>query len=336
MITPAQFNIFVSSVNTLIGAAYEDTVPVAYDKLCETVPSAGSQNVYGWTGMLPKMRLWNGPRVVFEPAPQTYVLANQAFESTLALDRYRLDDDQFGIYYRMLPDMARQARRQPDYMVRDLLENSGDQTGTRQLGLDGLTGFNTAHPVDLYNANAGTFSNDFTGGGFATTFPKAGGGTSSVTVGGAFSPTAVMTSIEYMMTYKAEDGEALGIVPNELMVHPLLRGEAEVVLKNSFFAPPAWGTLTGQVGAAENPISRFGVDLIINPFLTQAYTWYIADTNRAFMPLIHQVREATRMVPRISENDPVVFDTHQFLYGAWDRQAVGWGPAWLMARSGPA
>ena len=74
MITPAQFNIFVSSVNTLIGAAYDDTVPVAYDKLCETVPSAGSQNVYGWTGMLPKMRLWNGPRVVFEPAPQTLYL----------------------------------------------------------------------------------------------------------------------------------------------------------------------------------------------------------------------------------------------------------------------
>ena len=127
MITPSQFNVFVSTVNTLIGQAWADTVPVAYTKLCQSVPSNSSQEVYGWTGMLPKMRLWNGPRVVFEPAPQTYVLANQTFESTLSLDRFRLDDDQYGIYYRMLPDMARQAARQPDYMVRDLLENSGDQ-----------------------------------------------------------------------------------------------------------------------------------------------------------------------------------------------------------------
>lgn len=336
MITPSQFNVFVSTVNTLIGQAWTDTVPVAYDKLCQSVPSNSSQEVYGWTGMLPKMRLWNGPRVVFEPAPQTYILANQTFESTLALDRFRLDDDQYGIYYRMLPDMARQAKRQPDYMVRDLLENSGDQTGTRQLGLDGLTAFNTAHPIDLYNANAGTYSNDFTGGGYTTTFPKAGGGTSSVTVGGAFSPTAVMTAVEYMMTYKGEDGEALGIVPNTIMVHPLLRGEAEVVLRNSFFAPPAFATLTGQVGAAENPFQRFGIDLLVNPFLTQAYTWYLMDTTRGFMPLIHQIRQATVTVPRINEQDPIVFDSHTFQYGMWDRQAVGWGPSWLFARSGPA
>jgi len=336
MITPSQFNVFVSSVNTMIGQAWTDTVPVAYSKLCQNVPSNSSQEVYGWTGMLPKMRLWNGPRVVFEPAPQTYILANQTFEATMSIDRFRLDDDQYGIYYRILPDMARQSARQPDYMLRDLLENSGDQTGTRQYGLDGLTAFNTAHPINLYNAAQGTYSNDFTAGGFVTTFPKAGGGSSSVTVGGAFSPTSVMTSIEYMMTYKGEDGEALGVVPNLIMVHPLLRGEAEVVLKNSFFAPPAWSTLTGQVGAAENPLQRFGVELLVNPFLTQAYTWYLADTTRGFMPFIHQVRQATVMVPRINENDPVVFDSHQFLYGMYDRQAVGWGPSFTFARSGPA
>lgn len=333
-ITPENFNILVSTVDLVIGQAWTDTVPVAYDKFCEKVPSGSTQNLYPWTGMLPKMRLWVGPRVVFEPAPQTYTLINQVFESTLAIDRFQIDDDQYDYLYRVLPDMARQAIRQPDYMFRDLLENSGDQTGSRQNGLDGLPGFSTTHPVDFYNAGAGTYSNDFTGGGFSTTFPKAGGGTSSVTVGGAFGPTALMTAIEYMMTYKGEDGEALGVVPNELMFHPLLRGEAEVVIKNSFFAPPAWSTLTGQVGAAENPLKRYGLNFIVNPFLTQAYTWYLADTTRGFMPWIHQVREATRMVPRVNDNDPNVFDAHVFIWGQWDRQAVGWGPAFLYARSG--
>jgi phage major head subunit gpT-like protein len=334
MISPTNFNILVTQVQNVIGQAWVDTVPIMYDKVCQTIPSNSSQELYPWTGMLPKMRLWQGSRVVFEPAPQTYTLVNQPFESTLSVDRFTIDDDQYDYLWRILPDMARQAKRQPDYMMRDLLENSGDQTGTRQNGLDGLTAFNTAHPINFYNSNLGTYSNDFTGGGFATTFPKAGGGTSSVTVGGAFGVTGLMTAYEYMMTYKGEDNEALGIVPNTIIIHPLLKGEAEVILNNSFFAPPAWSTITGQVGTAENPFKRYGLEFIINPLLTQAYTWYIADTTRGFKPWIHQIREATKLVPRVNENDPIVFDTHTFYWGQWDRQAVGWGPSFLFARSG--
>jgi phage major head subunit gpT-like protein len=334
MITPANWNILVSTVEVLIGQAWADTVPVAYTRLCESVPSASEQNVYPWTGMLPKMRLWNGPRVVFQAAPQTYALKNQTFEATLGIDRFVLDDDQYGVFYRLLPDMARQAKRQPDYMLRDLLENTGDQTGGLQNGLDGLTAFNTAHPVDFYNASVSsaigsTYSNDFTGGGYTATINS-----KSVTIGGAFNQNSLQTAIEYMMLYPGEDGEALGVNPNTLMGPTLLRGEIDVVLKSSFFAPSSWNTLTGQVGAAENPLTKWGIEPIINPFLASSTKWYLADTTRGFMPFIHQTREATRMVPRTQENDPVVFDTHTFLWGEWDRQAVGWGPSFLFARSG--
>lgn len=335
MITPQNFALFVSSVNTIIGEAWSESVPTFYERVCQIVPSRSSQEVYGWTGMLPKMRKWVGPRVVFEAAPQTYVLVNQPYEATLSIDRFRLDDDQFGVYYRMLADMARQARRQPDYMVRDLLENTGDQTGSAQFGLDTLTAFNTAHPIDFYNASAGTYSNDLLGG-FNVTVPKPGGGTTTITAGGALSPTALFTAYEYMMTYRGEDGEPLGVVPNLFVCSPFLKGEAEVILRNQFFAPPAWGTLTGQVGAAENPIQRFGLELVVNPLLQQAFVWYLFDTTRAFKPLIHQRREATQMVQRIADTDPAVFDSHTFLYGMWDRQAVGWGPSFLFLRSGPS
>lgn len=335
MITPANFNILVSTVTNLIGAAWTKTVPTFYSKFCQAVPSGSTQEVYPWTGKLPKMRLWVGPRVTFQPAPQTYTLVNQVFESTLSIDRFTLDDDQYDYLYRVLPDMAEQARYQPDYMLRDLLENTGDQTGSLQNGLDGLTGFNTAHPVDFYNAGAGTYSNDFLGG-YTATLPAPGGGTTNVTIGGALSPTAVFTAVEYMMQYKGEDGEPLGVVPNEIMVGTMLRGEAELIIRNTYFSPPTWGTQTGQVGAAENPITRFGLNLTVNPLLKQAYTWYLADTSRGFKPWIHQRREATKMVPRVNENDPVVFDQHTFLWGMWDRQAVGWGPSFLFARSGPS
>lgn len=335
-ISPANWVVFRSTANTVIGAAWTKNLPLMVPRVATKMPSDSTQEVYGWTGKLPKMRLWTGPRVSFQHAPQTYTLVNQPFEGTLEIDRFDLDDDKFGVYYRDLADLAEQARFQPEYMLRDLRENSGDQTGARQLGLDGLTAFNTAHPVDLYNSKAGTYSNDFTAGGFVWTVPKAGGGTTTVTVGGAFSPSAVFTVVAYMMQLKGEDGEALGINPDLLEFHTLLRGEAELVLRSKFFSPPQWGGQTGQVGNADNPIDRYGLDFLINPLLTQPFTWYTHDTRRAFMPYIHQVREATKTVPRVSEDDPNVFDSHKFLYGMWDRQAVGWGPSFLFSRSAPA
>lgn len=332
MITPSNWNVLVSTISTAMQNARERTLPLVYPLFCDEVPSASTQNVYPWIGRLPKMRLWTGARVVNEAAAQTYTLINQTFESTLSIDRFRLDDDQAGVYMKMLPYMTEQARIQPDYMLRDLIENVGNQTGTRQNGQDDLTGFNTAHPVDFYNANAGTYSNDFVGG-FATTLQGI-----AYTVGGALSsPGAFWSAYEYMMSYKGEDGEPLGIVPDRLMTSQFLKGEAEILLKNSFFSPPAWGFITGQVGAAENPIAKWGIDLCINPLLTNyPLRWYLADTSRATKPFVHQRREATQTVPRVNEQDPAVFDNHTFLYGMWDRQAVGWGPSFLVARSGPA
>lgn len=336
-ITPANFNILVSNVNLLLGQAWAGGVPSIYKEFCMTIPSSNTQEVYFWTGRLNKMRLWTGSRVVIQAALESYTLLNQTFELTYSVDRFTLDDGAGAALYRTLPDLAFEAMKQPDYMFRDLLENSGDQTGTRQLGLDGLTYFNTAHPVDVYDASKGTYCNDATGGGFTASLPKAGGGTTTVTVGGAFSPTAFMTLYEYMMSIKGQDNESLGVVPNKILINQYLKGEVDLVLQSQFYAPPAWSTITGQVGAAESPTKRFGVTSEINPLLTNPYTWYLADTARqGVKPFIHQVREATRMVPRVSESDPAVFDSHTFLYGMWDRQAVGFGPSFLCARSGPA
>lgn len=334
MISPAQWAVFRSGANTVIGAAWAKKLPLVYPQLCTQLPSNTTQEVHAWTGKLPKMRLWNGSRVSFQHAPQTYTLVNQPFESTLEIDQFELEDDKFGVFWRDLQDLAEQSLWQPDYMLRDLKENSGDQTHN-QNGLDGGAAFSQAHPIDLYNAAAGTYSNDFTGGGLAVTYPAAGGGTVSVTVGGAFSPDAVFTLVGYMQTLKGEDGEALGIMPDTVELHPILRGEGELLLRSSFLAPPSWGTLTAQVGAADNPIERYGLKMLLNPLLTQAYTWYVYDQSRAFKPFIHQIHTATQMVPRINPNDPIVFDQHKFLWGQWDRQAVGWGPAFLYARSGP-
>jgi hypothetical protein len=235
----------------------------------------------------------------------------------------------------MLPDMARQSKRWPDLQIRDLLENSGAQTGFRQNGLDGLSAFNTAHPIDLYVPATGTYCNDFTGGGVNINYAKTGGGTISTLVGGAFSPTAFATLAEYMTTIKAEDNEAWGITPNLLMHAPQLRMEVELVLKSQFFAPPSWGTITGQVGAADNPLKRFGIEPLENPLLNDVATWYLFDTTKAFKPLIWGLHTAPIMTPRVDEDDPSVFDNHTYLWGIWARATPAWGFSQTFARSGP-
>lgn len=333
-LSPTNWNILVSGVQIGINAAWADRTERIYDIFCENRPSSGEQEVYPWIGMLPKQRLWNGARVVAEAAPQTYAIKNQTFESTLSIDRFVLDDDKFGVFAYQLPFMARQAARQPDYMFRDLLEASGDQSNN-QVGQDGVNGFSTAHPKNFYNAGQGTYSNDFGGGGSTVTYNTANGGVSSVTVGGPFGVNSFWSLYNYMGALTDESGEIFGLKPNHIMHALFLKGEVELVLKNQYFAPPAWGTITGQVGAAENPNRRYGVEPVMNGFLNYQYTWYMMDTMAGFKPFIHQTREADRMVPRVSENDPTVFDNHTFLFGRWNRQAVGFGPPFLFARSGP-
>lgn len=330
-VTPQGFSVFITNVNTLIGAVYDtDDVQSVWKEIATELPCTSSQLTLGWTGLMPKMRPWFGPRQPHEPNAQTYTVVMVPYENTYTIDRFHLDDDQYGIYYRMLPDLARQAKRQPDYELRDLIEGNGIYaSASRQAGFDGLSFWNTAHPIDVYNAGAGTYVNDFTGGGVSI------GG---VTVGGALSPTSFTSVFEYMQTIKGEDGERLGVKPNVLMHPPTLRAEVELILKSTFFAPPSWGAYSpigSQVGAADNPLKRFGVEPIQNDFLSSNTKWYLMDTTKAFKPFLWVVREATQTVPRVNENDPVVFDTHKFQWGQWNRISPAWDYSFLSARSGP-
>lgn len=329
--------LILQETNNIIGQAWTRTIDSAAMQLCQTVPSASAGMVYYWSPKLNKMRLWNGPRVVQEPGLLSYPVTNQTFEGTLETDMFLIEDLQVDAFFRMLPDFMEQSRYQPDYMLRDLLENSGDQTGGRQTGMDGLAGFSLVHPQAMYQpspSGAATFINDFVGGQVVA-LPATGGGTVNVTVGGAFGFTPLMTMIAYMKNLKMEDNETWGVTPNLAMFHTQLEGEVNYVFNTAFNAPPAWNTITGLVGASENTIKRYGVMPMFNRWLKNVYTWYLVDTTRSFKPFIHQVRNATQMVPRLAPNDPIVFDRHMFTWGMWDRQAVAFGPPAFYARSGP-
>ena len=325
---PANFAVFVTNAQTYIRNAYS-SAPISYTDYTTTVPTNTEVYADGWIGRMPKGREWIGPRVTNEPAAQTYQTTVLPFELTYSLDRFRADDDQYGVYYPILQDLAHQAAMLPEYQLRDFLEASGAYSGAAQTGLDGVSFFSTAHPVNFYSAAAGTYINDFIGG-------QAVGG---ATVGGALSAAAFGSMCEYMMTIKAEDGERLGVTPDLLIIPPTLMGCAEYILKNAFSAPTSWdvfGSLGTQVGASDNIYRRFGVRYLINKHLSSNTTYYVADTTKAVKPLRWVQHTAPVFTNRIAENDPVVFDNHAFLWGWWARAVPAWSYAWLMSRGGPS
>lgn len=326
--TPANFAIFLTTANTMIRSAWA-SAPTPYAAYTTTVPTESETFEDGWIGRMPKYREWLGSRVVHGPGPQTYQVQVQNWENTYGIDEFLFDDTKFGIYYPMIADLGLQGRRQPGFVIRDMLENTGSQTGARQNGLDGLTYFNTAHLINIYRSSLGTYSND-TRGGITV---------GSTTVGGALSGVAVGTIAEYMGTYQAEDGERFGITPNLLIVPPTLRAEAEVILKNQSSAPTngwqTFGPTNTQVGASDNIWKRFGIDYMVEPNLMSNTNYYVADTMKSVKPVRWIQREGTVVVPRVSPTDENVWVNHQLLWGGKMRGTSAWGPSWLMVKGGP-
>lgn len=334
MITPSDFAVFVTTVNTMIGEAYSSAAPASPEFVTPVSTGEGSIFEDGWTGRMPKARVWAGPRVVHEPGPQTYKVPFLPFELTATVDRFRLDDDMKGIYYRVLPDLALQMSLLQDQQVRDLIENTGYyKNNSFQTGLDALNFFSTAHPVDFYDTSKGTYINDFSAGGQTVTYKDAAGATKTRLVGGALTNVAIFSLLEYMRQLKAEDGEVLGITPTHIMVAPFLSGELEWLLASMFMGPPAWGVIGSQVGASDNPLRRFGLKPLVNERLTLQGTWYMMDNSKSVKAMRFGWREQPRLVPRTNENDPIVFSEHRYEWGYWARAIPLWSFPWLMCRS---
>jgi phage major head subunit gpT-like protein len=342
--TPSNYAAWITTVDTTIGQLYTQLDPkLTYKEWSTTIPMQGSIWNGGWTGRMPKARPWYGPRVVYEPMAQTYQVEPIPYELTYGIDRFKLDDSDVNgqsIFWRELPDMATQWRRQPEYELRDLVEATGIQgTTARQLGPDGVSFWGANHPIDFFTPGvtpgptnamfpSGVYCNDFTGGGVTI---------NGTLIGGQLSQTAYASLVQYMQLIPDESGEALGVMPNLMMVPSTLQVEANFILKSTYWASPTWGAfspLTSQVGAADNMLAKMGVRPLVNPWLRNTNRWYLFDAQQSLKPTIWLVREAPRTVPRINENDPIVFDSHRYAWGGWDRVAPAWNFSFLSARSG--
>lgn len=322
---------------------------LVYQRLCTTYPVGSEQWVSAWIPMTDKLREWVGSRIVRTPAPQTYTVPIKLFEATYGVDKFRVLDDTYGVYMPTVARLGQQAAKYPDYQLRDLLQNQGSWTGVFQNGTDGLTHWNTAHPVDFYDSSKGTYTNDYSNGGVTI---------NSILCGGGISPNAFATIVEDMSRRKSESGESQN-VNADLAVSPvMLKLAFSTILQAQFIGIPVVGQLgsgnsqtagapapvnSPMVGATDN-IMKSWTDLLVWKDLggsaalgggTLDSAYYILDTSKPIKPFSWLQRQAPMFAFMISPTDPIVFMTHTYQYGVEARGSAAWSLPFLSSRSSP-
>jgi phage major head subunit gpT-like protein len=263
-------------------------------------------------GQLPVVREWIDDRKENSASLKFYDVTPKLFETTFGLDKSKIDDDQWGFFAsHILPQMANQARKWPDYRLVDVIQANG-------LWADGKAFFATDHPIHVDN----TAIKGFDGNNY---YSNLYGSTPLTLANYAKVRQAMMNTV-------GEDGKSLGIMPNLLIYEASNEQAALHILNSPMVAPGIYGNETSQVGAVNNVYLNTAKGLLIPEFGNQVGTWYLADTTKPIKPFMWVLREAFSFAQRVSPTDPVVFDKNKYLFGGRGRGEAGFGFPFLCSK----
>ena len=142
-ITPANLTLLKQGFNAAFKGAFGAATPM-WDKIAMKVPSTTSEEVYAWLGANTKMREWIGERVYQNLKLHGYTIKNKTFESTVAVPRESIDDDQYGVFTPLMAQMGQDAKLHPDELLFGLIA-----LGISTTCYDGQYFFDIDHPVGL-------------------------------------------------------------------------------------------------------------------------------------------------------------------------------------------
>lgn len=136
----------------------------SYMAVATIVPSTTKSNTYGWLGQWPGFSEWVGDRTLKSMKEHAYSITNKDYESTVAVDRNDIEDDNLGVYGPMMTEMGYAASVFPDELIFPLLG-----AGFTTLCYDGQYFFDTDHPVNAEVDGSGadtSFSNVIINGSY--------------------------------------------------------------------------------------------------------------------------------------------------------------------------
>lgn len=141
VITPANMQMLNQGFKAAFKGSFELTKPM-WNQIAMKVPSTTGEEKYAWLGATTKLREWIGDRVYQNLKVHGYAITNKDFESTVAVPRNAIDDDQYGVYTPLMSQMGQDAALHPDELTFAVLA-----AGFTNVCYDGQFFFDTDHPV---------------------------------------------------------------------------------------------------------------------------------------------------------------------------------------------
>lgn len=257
-----------------------------YDKVCMTVKSDKDEEKYPFLGATAGLSEWTDERQHKDVAEYSFTIVNKKYEDTISIKREALEDNQYQSYFLQALNMGSEVKRSYDVLFAAHVE-----AATSTNAYDGQYFFDTDHS----SKNSGTQSNY----------------NSSL----ALSATNVKTAMTAMMGFKDDQGVVMGSRPTAIMVPNAL----------AFTAMEIFNPLAVDAGAAEpaERVLRGTLEVIVNPYLSEATSWYLLDLNKPVRPFVFQERTPAEFTQMTSGDD--YFERDIIKYGVRARFRFGLG-----------
>jgi phage major head subunit gpT-like protein len=241
-----------------------DSAQPFYPSVCYDASSVRSSEKYGWIGNMPGMREWVGDRQFSELRSANFVIDNKHFESSLAIKKTDIADDNLGQYGPIMEQLGIEAAHHPDELWFNALE-LGESTAC----FDGQFFFDTDHSW----GKSGTQSNDLT---------STVADTSAVTV--AELKTAIRSAVQQMLGFKNDQGK-LYHRPTVSRLNDL------TLLVPLALRDVAYDALESQLLNNSTNVIVDRPNIVASPYLTSSVKFYLFKTGDPVKPFVFQQRE---------------------------------------------
>ncbi len=260
-----------------------------YKDIATVIPSDKESEHYAWLGAVPLVNEFTDERVAGAFKEYDYSIKNKTWESTIAVDRAAIEDDQYGQIAMKAKMMGQSAVQHLDTITYGLLA-----AGFTSVCFDGQPYFGTHQQGDAQ--------------------PQTNHGI------GLLNSVNLQAAITAMMRFTDDRGRPMGIMPDTLVVPPELYWDAAALLNSAFF-PDA--VVDASQHLAANTLKGL-LKLTTTPFLGDPSSWYLIDSKRVVKPIILQMRKDFDF-QALEQNSETGFMRDVFYYGVRARYNVGFG-----------
>lgn len=269
------------------------------ERLATVINTTQPIQKYGWLGSVPAMREFVDERRPSGLAAYAVSIEDKVFESTIAVDRRAVEDDQLDLIRLRVRDLAARVAAHRHQMIVEALAD-----GFSASGYDGVSFFNTAHPT----VGSSTYGNKGTNG---------------------LSASSLTDAITSMMSVPDDQGTPMGIVPDTLVVGPKQLWNALELVESPVVVYK--GNSSDTVPSTPYKNVFFGrMNVVVSPFLRDASDdyWFLLDTKRAVKAILLQQRADVPVEFTALESgsgSESAFMRDRYLYGVRGRYNVGYG-----------